>query len=260
MTVITQDYDTQAEFYDDMMPALTEDGVEIACYAAALEGRSRILELGCGTGRISFPLIRRLAADHDLHSYRGIDYASEMVAVAADKLEKGALEGVSLEDVDFEVGDAASFSSWSGRGVFDAAIALCGLTSLLGRERLPDFFQIASASLEAGGILIVDSLDPDMVKGSAPMLNQSYMPVSESSGLVSFAQISGDYYDADFVWISGFTARRFSERSDLIPVDTMDEIAVATGFVPQSDLSEQMKREVAAVNGPVMNFRVYKKS
>lgn len=258
--MITQDYDTQAEFYDDMMPTLTEASVEIGSYAAALEGRTRILELGCGTGRISFPLIRRLAADHDLRSYRGIDYASEMVGVAADKLTKGALGGISLEDVGFEVGDAASFSSWSGRGGFDAAIALCGLTSLLGRERLPDFFRIASASLEAEGILIVDSLDPDMVKASASMLNQSYMPVSESSGLVSFAQISGDYYDADFVWISGFTARRFSERSDLIPADTLDEIAVEAGLVPQVDLSEQIKREVAAVNGPVMNFKVYKKS
>ncbi|WP_447587961.1 class I SAM-dependent methyltransferase [Microbacterium lacticum] len=250
------DYSSHAEFYDEMMPLLTEESGEIAYYSDVLRGKQRIVEFGCGTGRVSFPLIQHLAASGPLKEYLGIDYSQEMIDVARRKLsERDDIPPV--ERIEFLMADATKTIPKLEEGAYDAAIAVCGLTSLLGVDRLAAFFRNARFAVAPGGTLVLDSLDPEIIRASVAIVDRSYMRTSDSSGLASFVGVSGDRYNAEFVWISGSTARRFSEESQLVPPEVLDEVAKASGFRASPHESDELQHKVAQVNGPVMYFRVY---
>ncbi|GAA2037992.1 hypothetical protein GCM10009720_18070 [Yaniella flava] len=258
--MIEQDYDLQASFYDDMMPRLTSESPEIQAYAGFLQGRSKLVEFGCGTGRISFPLIKRLAEQKSLSRFVGLDISAAMIDKALVKLERQGAETQETVSISFETGDAGGSLPLVLDSFFDAAIAFCGLTSLLGRKKLLPFFQNVYRSLVPGGILLVDSLDPRTTALSAPLVDKTYTKVSETSGLASFTEVVGDQYNAEFVWISGSIARRFTERSQLIPPELLRECALIAGFQPQEELSTTLKQQLDQINGPLMNFETFTKA
>jgi SAM-dependent methyltransferase len=84
-------------FADSVTPPLRER------YLARLEGHladgSRILELGCGTGR---PVAAHLAGRHD---YIGIDVSAEMVATATRNVPTGRFVSADMTDFEHAVGE-----------------------------------------------------------------------------------------------------------------------------------------------------------
>jgi SAM-dependent methyltransferase len=77
-------YDAIAPYYDLVHANLTED----IAYLVALAGEtgSPVLELGCGSGRILFPLAR---AGHDV---TGVDLSSAMLELAQNRLDQESTE------------------------------------------------------------------------------------------------------------------------------------------------------------------------
>jgi cyclopropane fatty-acyl-phospholipid synthase-like methyltransferase len=142
------------EFFDGHAPVYMENSftkntaeeVAFVLEELGLPPGSRILDVGCGTGRHAVELARRG------HQVTGVDISSGMLAEA----EKAAREA----DVEVELihADATQFKSDK---LFDAAICLCeGAFSLLGSEDDPIEHDLAilrniHAALKAGARFVL---------------------------------------------------------------------------------------------------------
>ena len=143
-----------AEFFDGHAPIymsnpFTSDTVKEVDFLAEelnLPPKSRILDIGCGTGRHSVELARRG------YQVTGVDISSGMLTEAKRAAEKA---GVLVEWVH---ADATKFRS---KRLFDAAISLCeGGFALLTVEDDPAAHDLAilrniNASLERGGRFVL---------------------------------------------------------------------------------------------------------
>jgi SAM-dependent methyltransferase len=116
----------------------------------ALAAGGAVLEVACGTGRITLPLAR---AGVDV---TGLDVSAPMLALARRKADAEGLrvEWVHADGRDFEL--AKTF-----RLVFVAANAL---QHLLDAESVDAFFQCTRRHLDSDGRLIVDVFNPDVAK------------------------------------------------------------------------------------------------
>ena len=52
-------FDAVAEAYDAVRPGYPESLVDLACTLGGLEAGSRVLEIGCGTGKLTEALVER---------------------------------------------------------------------------------------------------------------------------------------------------------------------------------------------------------
>lgn len=80
-----QEYDAAAEFYDHIVPYRDRADVDFFVEAARAAG-GRVLELGCGTGRVLIPCAR---AGIEI---TGVDRSPAMLAVCRQKLEEEPAE------------------------------------------------------------------------------------------------------------------------------------------------------------------------
>ena len=138
-------YDRLGPLYDEWSRSVTED---IAFYVdVALEGSGRVLEVGCGSGRVSIPLV--LAGLEVV----GIDSSPGMLRLAR---EKAAVHGVSLELVQ------ADMRAIPELGTFATAVvpfrALLHLRD--DDERLAVLWRLREL-LEPDGTLAFDVFHPD---------------------------------------------------------------------------------------------------
>ena len=146
------------EFFDGFAPVYMKESftrntiyeVDFLIEELKLEAGSRILDIGCGTGRHSVELARRG------YLMTGVDMSSGMLAEAG----KAALDaGVRLELIHC---DAALFKSDKK---YDAAICLCeGAFALLGRDDDPltrdlAILQNINAALKPGARFILTTLN-----------------------------------------------------------------------------------------------------
>jgi SAM-dependent methyltransferase len=105
-------FDAVAERYDRIrpgyLPATVDDLVELAGLAPG----DRVLEIGCGTGQLTVPLVERGLA------VTAVELGAELAAVARRKLAGaaevvvGAFEDVPLEDGAFDLVVAATSFHW----------------------------------------------------------------------------------------------------------------------------------------------------
>lgn len=140
--VVPVNYDQFAAIYDiDMGANIGEHDIEF--YRSRLIGRSPVLELGCGTGRIMRPLVQ--AGCHVI----GIDLSERMLERA--KVRLGDLDSSSFE---LKHGNIADFTLPS-----KARSAICAFSTyskLLTVDEQNGFFDSVSRNLEMGGLFIVD--------------------------------------------------------------------------------------------------------
>jgi ubiquinone/menaquinone biosynthesis C-methylase UbiE len=152
------DFGARAATYDDVRPVDDEwwEVYELVERAADLRGR-RVLDLGCGTGRLSVALAERAGA-----KVWGVDASPEMLAVAKSKAPRGvAFKVARAEALPFKDG-------WFER------VALWLVVHLVDR---PAAFAEARRVLAADGRLVVVSFDESHF--DAYWLNR-YLPSLES--------------------------------------------------------------------------------
>ena len=134
-------WDEYAPFYD-WENARTLGRRDVPFWRRLVEARGgRVLELGCGTGRVTIPLARTGAAD-----VVGIDRSAAMLARGRSRVRRAAVRGVSLVR-----GDIRSLPF--AKGSFGTVIAPYGvLQSLLSDRDLTRALRSAAHMLPRGGV------------------------------------------------------------------------------------------------------------
>ena len=146
---------TRPDVYDmEYEGASNEDARFFARLLARLRPR-RVLELACGSGRVTFTL----AAALPMAEIVGVDSSIEMLGKAAatrDAAQSSVRERVSLVEGDMR--------DWPGTGgAFDAVvIACCSVSHLLTLDDRRRTWATAFRLLRPGGIFILDVRVPDL--------------------------------------------------------------------------------------------------
>ena len=137
-------YGKFAKLYDALMSDVDDDGW--ASYVSGfLKPGSTVLECACGTGEMSFRLVRQG------HSVTATDISEDMLMVAAEKQRSLGLAGGRLRFARMDM-RALSFHKKA-----DCVAAFCdGVNYLPDREDVKRFFSSANAVLKPGGLLLFD--------------------------------------------------------------------------------------------------------
>ena len=130
---------TSGTSYDGRFRALAAAGVDVhgeAAYVAALVApRARVLDAGCGTGRVAIELARR---GYDVS---GVDSDDSMLEVA-----RAAAPAISWQRGDLAAADL--------RGPYDAVVCAGNVVVFLAAGTEPDVVRRLSAALVPGGLLV----------------------------------------------------------------------------------------------------------
>jgi SAM-dependent methyltransferase len=147
-----------ARFYD-FDPTVPED---LAFYRALVTPRSRVLELGCGTGRVLVPLAPSCA------TLWGLDSSPAMLELCREKLRSTGRSGRRTRLI---LGDMASFDLGA---TFDLVIApYRSFQSLLEDEQVKGCLSCIKRHLAPGGSAVLDVFHPE------PELLESWSQVTE---------------------------------------------------------------------------------
>lgn len=149
-----QDYSVEmfgacaAEHYDDRLISSREADSNLIDFVVRAAGTgARVVELGCGTGRIAVPLAQ---AGLDVV---GVDVSPEMLDQAR---ERAAAAGV---DVEWVAADATV--ELPGRQV-DVVVCVFNTLFMVGdQDAQVRMFALVARALRAGGLLVVECLNPD---------------------------------------------------------------------------------------------------
>lgn len=142
-------FDEQYARYYDLLYADKDYPAE-ANYVASLirehlPGATRLLELGCGTGKHAV-----LLADAGFQVH-GVDRSEQMIQRAVDLARTRVTAGLRLS---FSLGDVTNYTSTDR---FDAVISLFHVVSYqTSNEALRDMFHVAASHLPEGGLFIFD--------------------------------------------------------------------------------------------------------
>ncbi|MEE2972852.1 MAG: class I SAM-dependent methyltransferase [Planctomycetota bacterium] len=156
----------------------TESAAQAAGVGALLGVDARLLDLGCGTGRVAARLLKA-RADLDL----------QLVGVDLDEAMRGPYLESTMGRARFQVGDIFA-SDGMPEGPFDAILALGNLVMLL-REppRLRAFYAAAHRRLVPGGVLVID----DFAEGGwAELASGRWADGIDETGSMQMLWLSGD--------------------------------------------------------------------
>ena len=137
---------TAAAYYD-LNPDFPDD---IPFYLSLIPPEARVLELGCGTGRVTLPLAQRE------NFVQGIDISPAMVAICRERL---ANTGLTADRAVVEVGDITYFDLQQS---FDAIIApFRVLQNLETDEQVHGLFRCIRSHMVSGGACILNVFHPN---------------------------------------------------------------------------------------------------
>ncbi len=151
---------TSGEAYDERFRALARRGVDVhgeAAYVDALlrpgPERARVLDAGCGTGRVAVELARR---GHDVV---GVDNDPSMLAVARRS------EGPRWAEVDLAALDPGHLARRGLPEAYDLVVAAGNVVVFLAPGTEPRVVERLAAVLRPGGLLVsgwrTDRLPPE---------------------------------------------------------------------------------------------------
>lgn len=140
---MSEAYSTFAAIYDELMMDIPYDAyVDLVDIALSGIEQKRILDVGCGTGKLSMMLAKRGA------DVTGIDLSEKMLLVAKERATEQSLP------VQFK---QQPMQELSGFSELDAAvIAIDSLNYLLRKEDVIQTFERIHSALKAGGKLLFD--------------------------------------------------------------------------------------------------------
>lgn len=149
-------FDAIGDRYDDAFPRKEGQVAAGAWLAAALPDGSRVLDLGCGTGR---PTARQLAAVG--HRVVGVDFSRSMLKLARD----------NVPEAEFHHRDIACLRD-GGLGTFDGVAAFFSLL-MLPRPEIPYALRMLHGLLRPGGLLAMAMVEADVDDFAIPFLGNS---------------------------------------------------------------------------------------
>ena len=150
-------YQKFAKYYDAYVAGFRED---LPLYLASCVGAARILEIGCGTGRVLRPLLE------SGHFVCGVDISDTMLAIAADRLSAYLADGrLRLLNHDF---GAAPLPERFQR----ILVTFYTFNYLTAETVACDFLANIRSSLEKQGLLLLDLFYPLTL--SDPELNDQW--------------------------------------------------------------------------------------
>ena len=106
-TELKTTFNTAAVLYEDVRPGYPEELIQDVVYLSGLSNHSRILEIGCGTGKAT-----RLFAERG-YALVCLDIGADLIAVAREKLRE--FPNISFVEQAFE--------KWESDGKFDLIIS-----------------------------------------------------------------------------------------------------------------------------------------
>ncbi len=141
-----------ARFYDWQHEGLVED-IPFLVELAKQHG-SPVVEVGCGTGRVTIPLAR------EGMRVVGVDLSSHMLAIARSKINDEAAE--VRERIELVQGDMRSFSL--GREVTCILVPQAAVFHLERQGAIREAFRNFHGHTGPGGVILVDVVSPDRMK------------------------------------------------------------------------------------------------
>jgi ubiquinone/menaquinone biosynthesis C-methylase UbiE len=228
-------WDAYAPFYD-WENARTVARRDVAFWqrlSAAQEGR--VLELGCGTGRITVPVVR--AGAHIV----GIDRSAEMLARGRQRLRRAKLQHRAR----LVRGDIRALPFRSRPG-FQLVMAPYGILQSLTRERdLAETLRSVARVLRRGGLFGID-LVPDLPRWSEYERRTSLAGTRGSARLTLVESVRQDrrrrltIFDHEYIEQRGQERRvhRFSLTFRTVSVPQMAKRLEAAGFRIQAVLGD----------------------
>ena len=137
-----------AQFYD-LNPTAPDD---LEFYRGKIPGSdARILELGCGTGRVLLPLVESCGFIH------GVDASPAMISICRDKMRKA---GIPARKAEVEIGDITDVTLGK---TFDLVIAPCRVFQHLETDvEIEDFLETVRKHLSAKGTCVLNVFKPNL--------------------------------------------------------------------------------------------------
>lgn len=149
-------YDAIGERYDEVFPTKEGQLAAAAWLAENLPARSRVLDVGCGTG---LPTARQLVEAG--HQVVGIDLSRVMVKLARENVPQGEFHRLDLADLDRRK-----------LGPFDGVVAYFSLLNLP-RQEIPHALRTLHAQLREGGLLSLSMVEADVNDYPFPFLGNA---------------------------------------------------------------------------------------
>lgn len=167
--------------YLDLMhsevPAFDELQDRVAEAARGLDGVSRILELGTGTGETS----RRVLRDYTTARLTGVDVSEDMLAVAEKTLPPDRVEVLLVRGIEDPLPD----------GPFDLAISALAVHHLEGPGKADLFHRLAAVLRPGARFVIGDVVVPDDPADAITPLSADYDFPSAPEDLMDWLNQAG---------------------------------------------------------------------
>ncbi|MDQ3794772.1 MAG: class I SAM-dependent methyltransferase [Actinomycetota bacterium] len=243
------DYDRVAEVYD----LYVAQDFDVAFFVTeAKKTRGKVLELMCGTGRVSLPLIEEAGADLTC-----VDASGRMLVRLEEKLRERGLKArvvqqdirrLELPEEEFELAliPFHSFSELLSKG--DQELALRATRSCLkeGGRLICPLHDPAIRGRSADGALRLNGTFPTADGGL--LVVSGFETLDSSSGVVDRVQLY-EFFDAS----SNLRAKRvLPMRFALIASSEFAELANAAGFVPVALYGDYDRGEYLEGSSPFM--------
>lgn len=195
---------------------------DVEFYLRACKGARKVLEYGCGSGRIALCLAERG------HTVIGVDLDSALLQLARERQSQREAELGHALPVEFIEGDMTTFSK---RGCDRVLIPYSALWCLIGTQAKRKCLRKARASLTPGGQLVFDVYDADVMAEDDDDLDDSDLEQANSddgadranTGVTTSAIEPDDYEELHRIESEGVTYRVW-ERNTWDPVARLMQV------------------------------------
>lgn len=245
-------YQQMAHFYDRLMAHAPYDdwlAFTLEAFRESCKKVETIADLGCGTGEITVMLAKAG------FSATGVDYAEDMLAVAAHKAEQVAIQWVCQD-----------WRKLHGLPQMDAAVSYCDVVNYLTtEEELYQAFQHTADLLKPGGLFIFDVHSLSHVYNN--LQDETFADVNDDASYIWFCSAGEEpgelHHELTFFARNGDKYERFDEyhHQRTYPIEFFLQLLTETGFENVKVCADfSLKNEISAEEAERIFFIAEKRS